>query len=75
LTVAKTGNIIALYIDGIKITQTTDAINFPSDSNEVFFGSAVVGTSQLFPGSINEVRIYNRALSDSEISALYNATK
>jgi hypothetical protein len=28
-----------------------------------------------FNWSIDEVRIYNRALSDSEISALYNATK
>jgi hypothetical protein len=26
-------------------------------------------------GTIDEVRIYNRALSDSEISMLYNATK
>jgi hypothetical protein len=28
-----------------------------------------------FDGLIDEVRIYNRALSDSEVSALYNATK
>jgi hypothetical protein len=28
-----------------------------------------------FPGLIGEVRIYNRALSDAEIQALYNATK
>jgi len=28
-----------------------------------------------FSGSLDEVRIYNRALSDSEITALYNATK
>jgi hypothetical protein len=28
-----------------------------------------------FKGLIDEVRIYNRALSDAEIKALYDATK
>jgi len=30
---------------------------------------------EFFSGSIDEVHIYNRALSDSEIQTLYNATK
>jgi prepilin-type N-terminal cleavage/methylation domain-containing protein len=33
------------------------------------------GFHTYFPGLIDEVRIYNRALSDSEIKALYYATK
>lgn len=33
------------------------------------------GAAQFFPGSIDDVRIYNRALSTAEIVALYNAEK
>jgi hypothetical protein len=31
--------------------------------------------SEFFNGLIDEVRVYNKALSDSEIKALYDATK
>jgi hypothetical protein len=31
--------------------------------------------SHYLDGALDEVRIYNRALTDSEVSALYNATK
>jgi hypothetical protein len=33
------------------------------------------GFGEYFPGLIDDVRVYNRALSDSEIKALYDATK
>jgi len=33
------------------------------------------GFHKYFPGLIDEVRIYNRALSDEEIKTLYEATK
>lgn len=31
--------------------------------------------TNFFPGLIDDIRVYNRALSDAEIKALYNATK
>jgi len=33
------------------------------------------GTNQMFFGLIDDVRIYNRALSAAEISAIYNASQ
>jgi hypothetical protein len=33
------------------------------------------GYGSYFPGLVDEFRVYNRALSDSEIKALYDATK
>jgi hypothetical protein len=38
-------------------------------------GSDIGGGFGTWPGLIDEVRLYNRALSDAEIKALYDATK
>jgi hypothetical protein len=41
-------------------------------------GSTIMGNgnnTEFFSGALDEVRIYNRALTESEISTLYNYTK
>jgi hypothetical protein len=43
--------------------------------NPMFVGSFGVGGGNYFNGLIDDVRIYNRALSAAEIQALYNAEK
>ena len=62
-----------IYVDGIYSTQqdisaASSIVWNPSDS--VSFSP---GTYNFFSGSIDEVRIYNRALSAEEILAQYNA--
>jgi hypothetical protein len=47
----------------------------PSGSLSVIGQSAANGGSASINGSVRDIRIYNRALSASEIQALYNATK
>ena len=47
----------------------------PSDEPLYIAGRAAGGATSDFGGSIDDVRIYNRALSAAEISALYNAEK
>jgi len=47
---------------GSNYQANTDFINYPS-------------YWQMFKGGLDDVRVYNRALSAAEISALYNATK
>ena len=42
-----------------------------SNSSDLFFGQNSTGYDW-FDGSIDDVRIYNRALSDSEVAALYH---
>ena len=41
-----------------------------SSGSNFYIGS--IGTSSFFNGKIDEVRVYNRALSASEISSRYN---
>ena len=71
------GTSITLYIDtSAQITNT-----FSGPLNTVLPGSnpaligAMCGVSTYFSGSIDDVRIYNRALSASEVQAIYNAEK
>ncbi len=78
LSFTRTGNIFELYIDGNPIAQTADSSDieiigdvyigaFPGGSG--YLGASYVGG--YFKGLIDEVRIYNRALSASEIKAQY----
>jgi hypothetical protein len=73
---------VALAYDGSHVTFYVDGVADPSlsanQSSLASFTNAVlnIGYSDngldRFVGDIDEVRIYNRALSASEISALYN---
>jgi hypothetical protein len=44
----------------------------PTNSLDVYIGAAHNDSSCFFDGVIDDVRIYNRALSPSEVAALYN---
>jgi len=67
--------IIKTYINGVQAGNTA-LFNVPIG---IASQNLNIGRNQVrgyyFNGLIDEVRIYNRALSDSEIKALYDATK
>lgn len=64
-----------LYIDGLFDTSYT-SINHPDSfipSNNIFIGNCFVNSAHRpFNGYIDEVSIWNRALSESEVYQLYN---
>jgi hypothetical protein len=62
--------VFKLYLDELKTTAnlTWDILSSPNK----FY---VAKHSDVLVGLIDEVRLYNRALSDTEIKALYDATK
>ncbi|MEW5805288.1 MAG: LamG-like jellyroll fold domain-containing protein [Patescibacteria group bacterium] len=64
-----------IYIDGSFNQQMniSGAAGISWDSSSSLLISP--GTYGYFNGSIDDVRIYNRALSEAEIQAIYNATK
>ncbi|MFH1187102.1 MAG: DUF2341 domain-containing protein [Candidatus Levyibacteriota bacterium] len=70
--VERNGNTVNLYVDGqLDKTQSNffTGLNFNSAS------AVKIGLrdgSRFFDGKIDEVRVYNRALSSGEVSALYN---
>jgi len=65
------GNEYRLYVDGIYVNSITGTIPL---YDYVFIGKrAPIGDLCFFDGFIDEIRIYNRALSSGEIKAHYDA--
>ena len=64
-------NVIYLYSDGNLDTSATITIPRPSNTMPVLIGSSTY-PAENFTGKIDDIRIYNRALADTEIAALYH---
>ena len=66
-------NFIQLYVNGVLEKQT--AVGFPQDygSRPLFLGSSGETWDHKLAGRLDEVSLYNRALSAGEIAAIYGA--
>ncbi|HEY5140849.1 MAG TPA: DUF2341 domain-containing protein, partial [Methylococcales bacterium] len=63
-----------IYVDGAKVDTQSENNDFSAvDTNVVEIGRRSTGS--YFPGSVDDVRIYNRALSAAEIQQLYGEGK
>jgi hypothetical protein len=62
------------YDDGVKSSYSSSVVQPPSSSTNTQIGSINAGADKNFPGSIDEVRVYNRALSADEVAKLYKTT-
>ncbi len=70
------GNKIKTYLNGeLKGSGTSKSGNMGNTANLLGIGKRPYSGSQYYDGFIDDVRIYNRALSAAEIAAIYNATK
>ena len=71
-----TSSQLIIYIDGIFSASATYACPNPPVQNSWYLGADNNGgLNNFWNGSLDDVRVYNRALSASEILALYNAEK
>ncbi|MBD3282064.1 MAG: hypothetical protein GF387_00405 [Candidatus Portnoybacteria bacterium] len=66
-----TSDKLKVYLDGNYVAQTDRTVN-PKTGSNLEIASPWGGGGDNFHGSIDEVRIYNRALSEEEIKRLYN---
>ena len=74
LTATYDGSTIKIYVDGTLDSLTSvSAFTLDSNSDTVSIGGYCNGGSFPFNGNIDDVLIYNRALSASEISTMYNS--
>ena len=63
-----------IYLDGVEIPSITASGSAPSIAAEKFYAGKFLNyAGNYFYGSIDEVRIYNRSLSASEVQAVYNS--
>ncbi|MDD5547781.1 MAG: prepilin-type N-terminal cleavage/methylation domain-containing protein [Candidatus Pacebacteria bacterium] len=68
------GSAVTIYINGAYDNSTAQTKTLRSVTNTMSVGS-LINSTRFFNGIIDEMRLYNRALSAAEILALYNATK
>jgi endonuclease/exonuclease/phosphatase family metal-dependent hydrolase len=68
------GSTLAVYVDGVQSgtpTAVSGAIVYALGPNFLLGQNGQGGTNHNFHGSIDQVRVYNRALTPAEIQALY----
>jgi prepilin-type N-terminal cleavage/methylation domain-containing protein len=65
------GSVIRLYVNGIEESNRSYSGTIASSANPLTIGGRFDG-SRFFKGSVDEVAIYNRALTDSEIVDRYD---
>jgi hypothetical protein len=63
-------NVVKIYLDGVEIYSASETGNMVSFGYDYFIGSDN-GPATFFDGTIDDVRVYNRALSPDEIRRLY----
>ncbi len=69
---SRKGTALTIYVDGIFDSTRVDPLTNLTNSAPIVLGANHVNRqSQNFNGAIDEVRIYNRALSASEVQSLY----
>ncbi|TAL66830.1 MAG: LamG domain-containing protein [Bacteroidetes bacterium] len=66
---AKSGD-IRLYENGELKSEKNNTFEFISESNKIKIGSGVNG--RYFKGKLDDIRVYNRALTEAEVQELYN---
>lgn len=73
IAVTKNGSVVTFFIDGALDNSATMTQTFPSTSHSLHIGTEnYSATTEKFDGLIDDVRVYNRALSAAEIKILYN---
>lgn len=74
VAVTNQGNFVTLYLDGSAVASGTLGINTPANT-QFYIGRAPdsFGDIRKLNGVIDEVEVFNRALSPSEIKAIFDA--
>ncbi len=75
IAVTRNGTMLSMYINGVLSGSVSNSSDF-SEINDLQIGRDIMSGNQLgggFQGLIDEVSIFNRALSADEVAAIYNA--
>jgi hypothetical protein len=65
-------NIVKFFVNGILVDQYT-VNSIPNNNGNYFFGASLSGSDQFFNGNLDDIGIWNRALTQCEIQDLYHS--
>jgi len=66
----KTASEMILYVDGQQVGTQPDSSQFEGPLGEIWLGTLDQRVDRMLPGAIDDLRIYNRALSEQEIATI-----
>ena len=69
------GSDIILYINGLEVSRNTGNPNAAIDQDNYQIGKRSDSNTEYFDGNIDDLRLYNKALSQDEVSRIQNATR
>jgi hypothetical protein len=76
LVATYSGSSAKIFLDGANVVEALVSPAIPNSSNALNIGRESLGGSNYFwGGSLDDIRIYNRALSADEVKQLYNMGK
>lgn len=73
IAATKNSTNMSIYMNGVFENETDRAVGYTGNKIDLYIGSESSVIGSFFNGSIDDVQIYSRALSASEINASYNA--
>ena len=75
LTYDNSTSAVVMYLDGLSVGTVTDA-TFPglTNSSSLVLGMNAEGNGEYYSGKVDDTRIYNHALSASEVATLHSTT-
>jgi hypothetical protein len=73
MVVSYGGGAVEVYLDGV--LQRAGPKDLNTEGNDIYIGCGAAAREEFFNGTIDDVRIYNRALSESEVKELYEFEK
>jgi len=71
VTTTYDGTTAQVYVNGVRLTQVQKT-SWNSSGTELFIGTRISGDLGYFQGFLDDIRIYNRVLSNDEIVKLYS---
>ena len=71
LTVTREGSDVKFYIDGELKDTKISGVSIPRSQSKLVIGTDPPGATEYFKGAMDDLRIYNYALTQSEVKSLY----
>lgn len=70
----RAGNTSRLYLDGVQVGLQTAGTNIDTGAGgQAFIGRLVSSASRFVGGKVDELSLYNRALTETEVFSIFNA--
>lgn len=73
ITAVYDGSSQKIYLNGALLNSSSVSSSLVADDRPLTIGVETVGSTEYFIGKLDDLRVYNIALSESEIQALYHA--